>query len=285
MDSAARVLLSAIRMLEKLNLIPATDLHKHCVQVEGIRRIFAPNAAPRVFAETADLEHLGKSRDHWSWVRLFFLSLCAVVYRMRSGDSENVTWACVGVGGWLESLDEKVNKEWVAYPLSPFLETWRQYVCAHKHPGTPDDSPVMPGGRNALREALKSCFQRHSRRPLTWHPWGHLRAATFVRMGGTVANLTAWARWRSQNQARHYAKHPPQMGIQRLHRPPPPKEVTGSPSEDLELTTIKTRDLWPANAWKRQAGPVKPRAKRDPVEPRIGKPTPSPAFPWAPGGG
>ena len=38
-DSVARGLLSAIRMLEKLHLLPATDLHKQWMQVEGIRRI------------------------------------------------------------------------------------------------------------------------------------------------------------------------------------------------------------------------------------------------------
>ena len=82
--SAARELLSVIRMLEKLHLLPTSE-------AGGIRRISAPNAAPQVFEETADLEHLRKSRDHWSWIRLFLLSLCAVVYRMRSGNSESVT--------------------------------------------------------------------------------------------------------------------------------------------------------------------------------------------------
>ena len=82
--------------------------------------------------------------------------------------------ACVGVGGWLKFFDEKVNKQWVAYHLSPFLEEWRKYVCVHRHPGTPDNSPIMRGGRNALRDALKTCFHRHSRGPLTWHPWGRL---------------------------------------------------------------------------------------------------------------
>ena len=196
-------------MLEKRHLLPASDLHRHCIQVEGIRRICAPNATPQVFAETADLEHLGKSRDHWSWVRLFFLSLFVVVYRMRSGDSESVAWARVGIGGWLEFLDEEGNKKWVAYPLSPFLEVWRQYVCAHRHPGTGDDSPLMPGGRNALSESVKSRFQRHSRRPLMWLPSGRRGAAAFVRLGGTVATLTAWARWHNQKQARQYAKDPP----------------------------------------------------------------------------
>ena len=30
---------------------------------------------------------------------------------------------------------------------------------------------------------------------LQGHPWGRLGAAAFVRLGGTVANLTAWAQW------------------------------------------------------------------------------------------
>ena len=64
--SAAKGLLYAIRMLENLHLLPSTDLHRHWMQVEGIRRISAPNAAPRVFSETADLEQLGTSRDHWA---------------------------------------------------------------------------------------------------------------------------------------------------------------------------------------------------------------------------
>ena len=136
-------------------------------------------------------------------------------------------------GGWRVAriFDEKVNKEWVTYPLSPFLGTWRQYVCAYRHPGTRNDSPIMLGGRNALREALKSCFQRHSTRPLTWQPWGRLGAAAFVRLGGTVANLTAWARWRSQKQAHHYTKHPPKCHFgDSIVLLPLPKRFTGSPS-------------------------------------------------------
>ena len=54
-------------ILEKLHLIPPTDLTRHWMQVEGIKRLSAPNVHPRVFAETGDLEFLGRHRDHWSW--------------------------------------------------------------------------------------------------------------------------------------------------------------------------------------------------------------------------
>ena len=53
-DSAARWRLSAVRIVEKLQLIPPTDITRHWMQVEGIKRLSAPNAAPRVFTETGD---------------------------------------------------------------------------------------------------------------------------------------------------------------------------------------------------------------------------------------
>ena len=61
------------------------------MQVEGIKRITAPNAGPGIFAETVDLELLGRAKGHWSWVRLFFLSVCYFVFRMRSGDPQSVS--------------------------------------------------------------------------------------------------------------------------------------------------------------------------------------------------
>ena len=200
-DLATRGLLLAMCILEKLQLLPPTDpapCTLHRMHVEGIRRITAPNTSPRTFAETSDLDILGRYRDHWSGTQLFFPSTCAIFFCMRSSDSESVTWRCIGKGGWLVFFDEKVNKEWVAYPLSPFLEGRRKYVYACKHPGTSNDILVMPGGRNALREALKASFQRRSRPTLMWHPWGRLGAAAFVRLGASIANLMAWARWRSK---------------------------------------------------------------------------------------
>ena len=144
----------------------------------------------------------------------------------------------------------------VAYPLSPFLEVWRQYVCAHTHPGTPCDNPLMPGGRNALMEALKSCFQRHSRCPLTWHPWGRLGATAFVRLGGTVASLTAWARWRSQKQARHYANHPPKWDFSDSIVLPLAKKFTGSPLEHLSSPQSKTKNCGRQTPGKGKLGPL-----------------------------
>ena len=61
-----------------------------------------------------------------------------------------------------------------------------------------------------------------------------------MRLGGTVANLTAWAWWRSQKQARHYGKHPPKWEFSDSIVLPLPKRFTRFPSEDVELTTIKT---------------------------------------------
>ena len=92
-----------------------------------------------------------------------------------------------------------------------------------------------------------------------------------------MANLIAWARWRSQKQAQHYAKHPPKWEFYDSIVLLLPKRFTWSPLEDLELTTVRTKELWLADNLKRPTRLVKPRAKRDPVEHRTGKPTARPA--------
>ena len=89
---AAKGLLLVAHMPEKFQLITPTDLTRRWMQVEGIKRITISTIAPLVFAETTDLELLGKHREHWGWVKLFFLSTCTVVFIMRSTDSESVTW-------------------------------------------------------------------------------------------------------------------------------------------------------------------------------------------------
>ena len=149
--SAATGLVSALRVLEKLRLLPPSVLQLHWLQVEAIARITAPHAPPRPYGTAQHLEFLGRARIHWAWPRLFFLATCAVVFRMRSGDSESVSWEGITTPGWIEFFDEKRGKEWVQYPLSPFLEQSRKYVLSLKHPNTPPQSPVLPGGRNALR--------------------------------------------------------------------------------------------------------------------------------------
>ena len=84
----------------------------------------------------------------------------------------------------------------------------------------------------------------------------------YVHLGGSVANLTACASLPSQKPARHYAKHPPKWKFSESVTLPFPKRFLGAPFADLEFVVVRTKDLWPTDAWKRQAGPVKPRARQ-----------------------
>ena len=47
----------------------------------------------------ADIENLGRARIHWAWPLVFFLAVCAVVYRTRSGDSKSVSWQGIATPG------------------------------------------------------------------------------------------------------------------------------------------------------------------------------------------
>ena len=262
--SAATGLVSALRVLEKLRLLPPSVLQLHLLQVEAIARITAPHAPPRPYGTAQHLEFLGRARIHWAWPRLFFLATCAVVFRMRSGDSESVSWEGITTPGWIEFFDEKRGKEWVQYPLSPFLEQWRKYVLSLKHPNTPPQSPVLPGGRNALRSIQKECMQHCPLGHITWHPWARMAAAAFRILGGTLASLADWGRWKDLKQARHYAKAPADWSLPEFLSLPYPESFTGFPSRDMGGVSIRTKDVWPREAWEKRTGPRKPTPKPAP---------------------
>ena len=270
--SAATGLVSALRVLEKLRLLPPSVLQLHWLQVEAIARITAPHAPPRPYGTAQHLEFLGRARIHWAWPRLFFLATCAVVFRMRSGDSESVSWEGITTPGWIEFFDEKRGKEWVQYPLSPFLEQWRKYVLSLKHPNTPPQSPVLPGGRNALRSIQKECMQHCPLGHITWHPWARMAAAAFRILGGTLASLADWGRWKDLKQARHYAKAPADWSLPEFLSLPYPESFTGFPSRDMGGVSIRTKDVWPREAWEKRTGPRKPPPKPAPESVKRQKP-------------
>ena len=262
--SAATGLVSALRVLEKLRLLPPSLLQLHWLQVEAIARITAPHAPPRPYGTAQHLEFLGRARIHWAWPRLFFLATCAIVFRMRSGDSESVSWEGITTPGWIEFFDEKRGKEWVQYPLSPFLEQWRKYVLSLKHPNTPPQSPVLPSGKNALRSIQKECMQHCPLGHITWHPWARMAAAAFRILGGTLASLADWGRWKDLKQARHYAKAPADWSLPEFLSLPYLESFTGYRSRDMGGVSIRTKDVWPREAWEKRTGPRKPPPKPAP---------------------
>ena len=97
----------------------------------------------------------------------------------------------------------------VEYLLSAYLERWRKYVAGLRHPNTPIGYCVMLGGRDELRKVLAECLQHSPGGTITWHPLGRMWAAAFKLLGGTIPKLADWGRWRTEKQARHYAKCPP----------------------------------------------------------------------------
>ena len=154
-DSAARGLLSAIRMLEKLTSSqPPTCTGTGCKwkgYVEFLPQMQHPESLqrPPTWSTSVNLGTTGVGSACFSSPSVRWSTRCApVTPKVSLGHA----W---GSGAsWNFSMKRSTNNG------SPTLSllSLRQYVCAHRHPGTPDDSPVMPGGRNALRDVLKSCF-------------------------------------------------------------------------------------------------------------------------------
>ena len=139
-------------------------------------------------------------------------------------------------------------------------------------PTPPPQSPVLPGGRNALRSIEKECMPHCPLGHITWHPWARMAAAAFRILGGTLASLADWGRWKDLKQARHYAKAPADWSLPEFLSLPYPESFTGFPSRDMGGVSIRTKDVWPREAWEKRTGPRKPPPKPAPESVKRQKP-------------
>ena len=64
-------------------------------------------------------------------------------------------------------------------------------------------------------------------------------------LGGTLASLADWGRWKDLKQARHYAKAPADWSLPEFLSLPYPESFTGFPSRDMGGVSIRTKDVWP----------------------------------------
>ena len=132
----------------------------HWLQSTTIASVTAYNASERVYASATDIKHLGRAGIQWAWPRVFFVAVCAVVYRMRSGDSESVSSQGIATPGWIQFFDEKRGKEWVQYPLSAYLEGWRKYVdCNTRTP--PWATPLCQGAGTSYEKCWQNAYDTH----------------------------------------------------------------------------------------------------------------------------
>ena len=205
---AAKALVSAVLMCQRLSFIPHVVTDTHTLTLAAIVKYTGRYTIPKPWATVQHLEAVGRLRMYWGWGRVFFLILCSVVYLWRVQDTAALQWHWLPVPGWVTFFDHKVNKHLVSYPLGDFLDTWRAYILACKRPEVPWDSPVLPGGTSELQHALQDLLRYEQLPAALWHGWKKLGAALFILLGGSMVSLQRWGRWHSQVQPRRYSNPP-----------------------------------------------------------------------------
>ena len=78
------------------------------------------------------IEAITTIKGHWAWGQLIFLAVFSVVFLWRVSDAASVTWKWISVVGFVTFWDEKRNRKITTYPLSDFLEAWREYPLKHR---------------------------------------------------------------------------------------------------------------------------------------------------------
>ena len=162
---AAKILISAIWMLEKHQLLPRFTHEGHWLQVQALGWMSRGEGLPRIWATADDLRMLVEHRVHSAWGRTVFFVVAAITLCMRVSDVVSIWLGWLSHPDWLVFLDTKVNKELVAMPISVYLEARRWYLCRHRRPHHRDDSLLLLGGTASAR-SIPAVFFKGTESPL-----------------------------------------------------------------------------------------------------------------------
>ena len=131
--SAAKNLVAGVRILERLELIPATITNLHRLQLQAIGKMAKAEDRPRVLATMADSQTLAEHGVQWAWARVFFAVGMAFPLCLRVSDVVVLRWGWLGHKNWMVFL--------CAQPIPPFWERWRAWLYEHRRPHHHDNAP------------------------------------------------------------------------------------------------------------------------------------------------
>jgi hypothetical protein len=247
--ATARVLVSGVRMVERLGFFPTTVSPLHWLMVRAMEKKGKDGRRPQLWATGEQLESLQLYQAHWAWSKLVFLATCSVVYIWRISDAASVTWAGISVPGHITFYDLKVNKAWATYELSPFMEHWRRAIWATRRPDHQLQALLIPGGVATLRSLWPRIFGATKAAGLPWHALRRAGAAAFLRMGGNLSSLQIWGRWHSNYQPRRYAACPSDWQWPSHLNLFEPRATNQGQFRHMQSVTLEARTLWPPAAF------------------------------------
>ena len=258
-ESGTRNLLSGVRLLEKMGLVPTTVDTGDWLVVKALAKRAARGRQPKQWATVGDLEALGRYQPHWAWARVYLLALLSVVYCLRISDAASITWAGIATPGQFTFFDLKVNKCWATYPLAPYLDKLRAAVARLRRADHAEDAPIVPGGTATLRALWQEFTKNTCAQGKGWHCLKRLGAAAFRAMGGSLYGLQVWARWHSIAMPRLYSGHPASWQWATTAILPDPEADPTGRGRLMERAPHDTGALWPRDALRK---PRQPKMER-----------------------
>ena len=117
-----------IRILERLQLIPAAITNLHRLQLQAIGKMAKAGDPPRIWATMEDFQTPAEHKVHWAWARVFFAVGMAFTLCLRVSHVAILLWGWLGHKKWMVFFDYKVAKEMCTQPIPPFWERWREWL-------------------------------------------------------------------------------------------------------------------------------------------------------------
>ena len=256
--TAARGLLSAVRQLETLGLLPATVTPFHWAMARSLQSIAAP-PPPQLWATTDLLLFLAHKTHSPSEARTTCLAFLSFSQLLRIGEAASIRPDDLQSTS-LAFFDQKVGRTWVNSPLGPWAAAWASRLSTLPTTATQAGGPFAPSKQH-LQQTFHSLLADSPWAPFTWHSLRRMGAAALATTGTPLPTICAWGRWHSQAIACQYTRHPPGWTFPVPALLPWPRP--GSPSPAFDICPTSPEHLWPPSLHPRL--PTRPRHEPSPA--------------------
>ena len=237
-----RGLLSAVRLCEKITLIPPTVSPIHWAMSAGADRIYEHPAPSPVWGTPAMLAHMAAHVDTDLAFVTLGLAVLSVCHLLRVGEVASIRKSDLCTERRLSFYHSKGANRWITAPMGAWGEAWRKrLVSSPAIAGRPDFLPVA-AGTAILQSTMRAQLWGTGAHEAGWHSWRRMGAALLAWAGAAFTVIAVWGRWLTERQARYYSSPPLAWNVKFPIDLPWP-----CGTRRVELRPTAAFQLWPEN--------------------------------------
>jgi len=235
-------LLSAVRMCEKVGILPPTVRPIHWAMSAGADKLYQRPSPSPTWATPAMLHLMAQQlRDSWDFVTIG-MAVLSVVLLLRVGEASSIRLSDLSTPRRIAFFHSKRANRRVTASLGAWGEAWRRELAAT--PVLQERSQYVPVAisSEALQLSMRRLLAGTGFQSAGWHAWRRMGAALLAWAGPAMWIIARWGRWLSERQAQYYSSPPLHWTVHfPIDLPWPTKSGT------IEMRPTAAFQIWPEN--------------------------------------